>query len=183
VVNQSLAYIASANRQDELALKHIEISRGLGTGNRAAFGAYSTLKRLGKWDVVLETLETFNDDPAIYRSCILAEKDSSSTEQLLSQLSLYVENLAPDDILWALGQCFALMGQPERGARLILLDSDNDYAELTDFWDSNPQAGAMRQTQIFRETLKEWGLLDYYREYGWPDLCHPLDDDDFECDP
>jgi hypothetical protein len=28
-----------------------------------------------------------------------------------------------------------------------------------------------------------WFLADYYREYGWPDLCHPLGDDDFKCDP
>jgi len=183
VINQSMSWIAAVNRQDELAMKHIEIAKGLGTGNRAIFGAYNTLVRLGEWDLMLETLEEFDDDPGIYRSCILAEKDSSLREQLLSELSLYVENLAPDDDFHSLGQCFALAGQPERGALLVLLNSDTNFLGIRAFWNSNPQAGAMRQTQIFRETLKASGLLDFYREYGWPDLCHPVGDDDFECDP
>jgi hypothetical protein len=26
------------------------------------------------------------------------------------------------------------------------------------------------------------GVADYWKEYGWPDLCHPVGDDDFVCD-
>jgi tetratricopeptide (TPR) repeat protein len=39
-----------------------------------------------------------------------------------------------------------------------------------------------RQLPRFKEFVKEIGLVDYWKEYGWPDLCHPVGDDDFVCD-
>ena len=38
-----------------------------------------------------------------------------------------------------------------------------------------------RQTAAFRRFVRESGLLDYWREAGWPDRCRPADDD-FACD-
>jgi len=40
----------------------------------------------------------------------------------------------------------------------------------------------VRQLPRFKEFMKEIGLVDYWKEYGWPDLCHPVGDDDFVCD-
>ena len=37
------------------------------------------------------------------------------------------------------------------------------------------------QTQ-YLETAREIGLVDYWKEFGWPDLCRPVGEDDFECD-
>ena len=54
--------------------------------------------------------------------------------------------------------------------------------DLSMFWASSKQAGEMRQTAVFRETLEEMGLLDFYRNYGWPDLCRAVGEQDFECD-
>jgi TolB-like protein len=39
-----------------------------------------------------------------------------------------------------------------------------------------------RKTTRFKEFVKEIGLVDYWKEYGWPDLCRPVGDDDFVCD-
>jgi adenylate cyclase len=40
----------------------------------------------------------------------------------------------------------------------------------------------VRQLPRFKEFVKEIGLVDYWKEYGWPDLCHPVGGDDFVCD-
>jgi hypothetical protein len=40
----------------------------------------------------------------------------------------------------------------------------------------------MRQLPRFKTFMREMGLLDYWQEYGWPDLCRPVGNDDFECD-
>jgi adenylate cyclase len=45
-----------------------------------------------------------------------------------------------------------------------------------------PVMKEVRQLPRFKELMKEIGLLDYWKEYGWPDLCHPVGDGDFECD-
>ena len=34
-----------------------------------------------------------------------------------------------------------------------------------------------------KETLSRYGFVAYWREKGWPSLCRPLSDDDFECGP
>lgn len=46
------------------------------------------------------------------------------------------------------------------------------------------------QTDAFRQRIRDSGMLDYWHEHGWPDLCRPLitrivsdeREDDFECD-
>ena len=34
----------------------------------------------------------------------------------------------------------------------------------------------------FKAFLREIGIVEYWQEYGWPDICRPLDGDDFDCD-
>ena len=39
-----------------------------------------------------------------------------------------------------------------------------------------------RKSSRFKKLVREMGLVDYWKTYGWPDLCHPVGDDDFECE-
>jgi len=45
-----------------------------------------------------------------------------------------------------------------------------------------PQLAEMRRLPEFMAYLREIGMVDYWKEYGWPDICHPLGENDFECD-
>jgi TolB-like protein/DNA-binding SARP family transcriptional activator len=45
-----------------------------------------------------------------------------------------------------------------------------------------PTYAAVRKTERFKAFAREAGLVDYWRARGWPDLCRPVGDDDFECD-
>jgi tetratricopeptide (TPR) repeat protein len=40
----------------------------------------------------------------------------------------------------------------------------------------------VRQLPRFKEIVRGTGLVEYWKEYGWPDLCRPVGDDDFDCD-
>jgi tetratricopeptide (TPR) repeat protein len=42
------------------------------------------------------------------------------------------------------------------------------------FWE--PEMAAFRQDPRFAELVSKLGLLDYWREYGWPDACQPAGD-------
>ena len=44
-----------------------------------------------------------------------------------------------------------------------------------------PDGTALRQDLRFRELVEKSGLLDYWRKWGWADLCRP-DGDSFACD-
>ena len=45
-----------------------------------------------------------------------------------------------------------------------------------------PVMHEVRQLPRFKEFVREFGLVDYWNEFGWPDICHKLDNGDFECD-
>lgn len=47
------------------------------------------------------------------------------------------------------------------------------------FW--TPLLEDARRQPEFKELVTRLGLVDYWREYGWSEYCHPLEGDDFEC--
>ena len=67
-------------------------------------------------------------------------------------------------------------GANELIARFDPLRRGNVLARL---WSSG--LSGFRQTEYFRNLVEEFGLVDYWRERGWPPLCRPAGDS-FECD-
>ncbi len=55
-----------------------------------------------------------------------------------------------------------------------------EIPERLTMWDAT--TSAYRQTQTFKKFIMEVGVIDYWREFGFPPQCRPLGDDDFECD-
>jgi TolB-like protein/Tfp pilus assembly protein PilF len=45
-----------------------------------------------------------------------------------------------------------------------------------------PAFSALRQLPGFKPMLRDAGLVELWRERGWPDLCRPVGDTDFVCD-
>jgi hypothetical protein len=39
-----------------------------------------------------------------------------------------------------------------------------------------------RQSDAFRARVRDSGMLAFWQQNGWPDLCRPRGNDDFECD-
>jgi TolB-like protein len=42
--------------------------------------------------------------------------------------------------------------------------------------------GALRNHPVVKAELERMGIADVWRDRGWPDLCRPMGEDDFECD-
>jgi TolB-like protein len=86
--------------------------------------------------------------------------------------------------LSALAVWMASLGDPEGALehyrrRTELFRSVRRNAVLFDIW--NPVMHDMRQLPGFKDLAREFGLVDYWRTYGWADLCKPVGVDDFEC--
>jgi len=45
-----------------------------------------------------------------------------------------------------------------------------------------PGFADLRQLPEYKQFLRDFGLVDLWKERGWPDLCRPLGEDDFECE-
>ena len=44
-----------------------------------------------------------------------------------------------------------------------------------------PQLKAMRQLPEFRTYMRDIGMVAYWKKYGWPQFCEPIDQHDFKC--
>ena len=77
--------------------------------------------------------------------------------------------------LWA-----AYFGDPEFAIEVIEGETNINATNISYLW--LPLFYEYRQTPRFKEFVREIGLVDYWKEYGWPDLCHPVGNDDFECE-
>jgi TolB-like protein len=79
----------------------------------------------------------------------------------------------------ALSFVYAYIGAEER-----LMDfPERQYtleAPTSRFW--WPAYAVARKTERFKKHVRDIGLVDYWRERGWPDLCRPMGADDFVCD-
>ena len=80
------------------------------------------------------------------------------------------------DILWPqLGATEAFL----EGWRKRLVDAGwKDVAMNLGY----PLVSPARKTDGYKEMVTEIGLVDYWRERGWPHYCRPLGEDDFECE-
>jgi TolB-like protein/DNA-binding winged helix-turn-helix (wHTH) protein len=56
---------------------------------------------------------------------------------------------------------------------------DEQPSEMMYAW--LPQLAPMRQLPEFKTYMREIGMVAYWEKYGWPPLCQPIDQHDFEC--
>jgi TolB-like protein len=76
-------------------------------------------------------------------------------------------------------QCATWIEEPDIAVRLFEQRPDLPTEAFMMFF--NAGAAALRRTDYFRHRVVESGLLDYWREQGWPDHCRPAGDS-FVCD-
>jgi tetratricopeptide (TPR) repeat protein len=58
------------------------------------------------------------------------------------------------------------------------------YKAITGLWSPNwgDSFRRFRQTEAFKQIIRNAGVLAYWREHRFPPLCRPVGDDNFECD-
>jgi hypothetical protein len=62
----------------------------------------------------------------------------------------------------------------------LALDALRRYPAPMGFW--KPVMKEVRRTPGFKNLVRQVGLEEYYREYGWNDFCYPAGLEDFECE-
>ena len=139
--------------------------------------SFIKMLRLGTEDVVSPDEIVFPDP--IFDA---ARKHLASTEEGLAELRrLYAndDNLSSDN-LYKIAVWAAYLGDPKFA--MEAMEKGLSIQASGVFWFWLPLMRDVRQLPRFKELIKEIGLVDYWNEFGWPDICRPLDNGDFECD-
>jgi Tfp pilus assembly protein PilF len=61
-------------------------------------------------------------------------------------------------------------------------ERDLAVQEHGEFEDWSPAFSGLRRSAVFKNYARESGLLEYWRQTEFADLCRPVGEDDFECD-
>jgi adenylate cyclase len=101
---------------------------------------------------------------------------------LLQRMPLRVESPANLPYAGDFSFVYVYVGAEERafeGAERSL-QVGNAASLLTNVW--SPLFHDVRRTERFKKLVRDFGLVDYWRAHGWPDLCVPQGETDFVCD-
>jgi hypothetical protein len=82
-----------------------------------------------------------------------------------------------------LGFVYAYVGAPNRVLEFHEGNVEAGYSlggNTSLLW--QPPYAGVRKTDRFKALARKAGLVDYWRQRGWPDLCRPQGADDFVCD-
>jgi adenylate cyclase len=142
-----------------------------------------------QWDdmtitrVRLGTKDILSRDDIIYSDPIydVAKKNLDSPKEGLSELRRLYAN---DDIttwdLTSISIWAAYFGDPEFAMKAMEKGVNVDASWIRFSW--WPVMKEVRQMPRFKTLVKKIGLVDYWNKFGWPDLCHPVGDNDFVCE-
>jgi TolB-like protein/class 3 adenylate cyclase/Tfp pilus assembly protein PilF len=99
----------------------------------------------------------------------------------LRQIYINEENLSSQDF-FAVSAWAAYFGDPELALEAMEKGVSINAVLFAYTW--FPVFHEVRQLPRFKEFVKEIGLVDYWKRFGWPDshICRPVGDDDFVCE-
>jgi len=79
-----------------------------------------------------------------------------------------------------IGALAARFGDPELAMTSFEETYTSSPEQVYAIW--RPVYRDMRKLPRFKEFARQIGLVDYWQQYGWPDMCRPFGENDFECD-
>jgi len=174
VVNSNMAATYMTLGYDEKALSYRQTAVDLGldvsrTGGEVEMIAAMRAGDLETFRQLLEKGKT-EDGPsdAFIDAIIAVSQDQSRWPEL--EAVIEAEEL-PVDGRFGLN---LFLGRPAKALEIALALPEPVAADLSTMW--LPEAAAMRRLPGFAQLAERLGLLDYWKQYGWPDDCRPAAD-------
>jgi TolB-like protein/DNA-binding winged helix-turn-helix (wHTH) protein len=114
--------------------------------------------------------------------------DSDPRDRLHHQLARFMD--APAGAAAEIRRLAAVAGQVEMGTLALWAAYYREPDLSLELWTQGmrfpdglwqPVMRDVRTLPGFKDVVRELGLVDYWRAYGWSDFCHPVGKDDFAC--
>jgi hypothetical protein len=147
------------------------------------------LEGFTSWDVefgLLATLSTDNRDELLKWLARAQEHMTESTDLILAMTEFL------DDHDAALGwlrdnyrqsetvDCMFTFWAAWHGDAGLATDALERCPAPMYFW--HPVLKEMRQTEGFKDMIRQLDMEEYFREFGWNDFCRPLNSENFACE-
>jgi TolB-like protein len=172
VFNDVTANILQADGQIDAAIRLLQTSP---PGAREFIDLAEAYAAKGLFHEAADELRAANQN-------VISQRSIDDAANLLDKApSKVADPNALPELEGQLGFVYLYVGAPERSLEYAeRLAEIAPTASLFNYW--APKYAKLRETKRFRDMVGKAGLVDYWRERGWPDLCRPIiDTDDFAC--
>ena len=186
IIALNLANTYLLKGDDESALRFGKLAAELGLGQKTGDVELSVAVRRGQWDVARQLLAEQEELPPELRSMISgfvdALADPAKRPAFVAELKRIDPKVKPQ--LELLGPYLEL-GQTDLAYQLMFESLDRDSLAWLHQWDLMhawaPETAAMRRDPRFGQLAERIGLLDYWKQYGFPDGCRAGTDTPVVC--
>ena len=172
--NARTATLLWVNGQNDTALSMFKALPTLGAARtRGTARIYATTGRYGEAADALQGT----------RAVIALPANVQEAVRLLRSAPAAVPRADNLRSLGRLGWVYLSVGAPEQSLEMQerMVDLGMLYGdEAHEFW--HPDYAPVRKTERFKAFARKAGLVDYWRERGWPSFCRPVGADDLECE-
>lgn len=174
-LNLANAYLMRSD--DDQALRYGRLAQELGLGRRGNSGIEATVAlRRREWDKLKQMLQAEPELPEVLRPKVAlyvdALADPAKRPQIVRELQLINPQLKPQaELLMA----YLELGQPDLAFQIMNDSLDRDRLAWLHSWDMMHawarENAAFRNDPRFARIAERIGLVDYWKQYGYPDGC------------
>jgi len=166
--------------QDEQALRYTKLAAELGLSKKNLGIEATVAMRRGNWAEARRLIVQQEDIPVQVRtqagSYVDAVADPKRVPQVVAEMRAIDPKVAPQ---MSLIHPYMHLGQLDLVYDLLFASLDEDPMAWAKRWEIDfvwgPEGKAFRQDQRFGELAERTGLVDYWKQYGYPDGCHAGD--------
>lgn len=174
-LNLANAYLMRSD--DDQALRYGRLAQELGLGRRGNSGIEATVAlRRREWDKLKQMLQAEPELPEVLRPKVAlyvdALADPAKRPQIVRDLQLIDPQLKPQaELLMA----YLELGQPDLAFQIMNDSLDRDRLAWLHSWDMMHawarENAVFRNDPRFARIAERIGLVDYWKQYGYPDGC------------
>jgi TolB-like protein/Flp pilus assembly protein TadD len=171
---------------DEQALRFSKLASDLGLSKKNLGVEATVAMRRGQWADARRFLAQQEDVPEKLRSeamkFIDALADPKLGPEVIAAMHAFDPKVATQlDLIWP----YLQLGQVDYVYQILFAALDQDPKSWLDKWDLNhawgPEGAAFRRDPRFGDLARRIGVVDYWKQYGYPDGCHAGQDTPIVC--
>ena len=186
IIAANLAQVYLVRGDDEQALRYSKLAAELGLDQKGVGVEADVAIRRGQWDEVKKLFASQEMLPEPIRAQIGPIVDSLANPALRPAMAARLQTIDPRD--WAPQERvmpYILLGQTDLAYQVMFDGLARDRRGWLKDWDMShvwaPEGRPLRMDPRFARLSEQLGMLDYWRQYGFPDGCRAGTDAPIVC--
>jgi adenylate cyclase len=186
VIAMNLANMSLMAGEEEEALRLNQLSSDLGISKKNTGIEAAVAMRRGQWDEARRLIVLQEGIPEAIRPQAARYVDAVANPKLIPQVVAELQAVDPAVVpQFELIQPYIHLGQLDLVYAMLFKSLDEDPMSWSKHWALehawSPEGKAFRQDPRFGELARRMGIVDYWKQYGFPDGCRAGEDTPVVC--